>query len=76
MLTGYLSGKITGLGKFNQITLAVEVGIQNSALAITIASSTMFLNNYYMSVPAVVYGLFTFFNAIVFGLLVRKFAER
>ncbi len=76
MLTGFISGKITSLGKFNQITLAVEVGIQNSALAITVASSTMFLNNYYMSVPAVVYGLFTFFNAVVFGLLVRKFAKR
>jgi bile acid:Na+ symporter, BASS family len=54
------------------VTLSVEVGIQNSALAITIASSHMFLGNPMMSVPAVVYGLFTFFNALIFGLLIRR----
>lgn len=72
MLFGYFSGYLIKLGKANKLTLSIEVGIQNSALAITIASSAMFLNNYSMAIPAVVYGLFTFFNAILIGYILKK----
>jgi BASS family bile acid:Na+ symporter len=71
MLAGYWIARFNGFGKSRQITLAVEVGIQNSALAITIASSPVFLDSFLMSLPAVVYGLFTFFNAVIFGLMIR-----
>ena len=76
MLTGYLLAKINRLDVSKQITLSVEVGIQNSALAITIASSTAFLGNHQMAIPAVVYGMFTFFSAVIFGLLIRKFTKK
>ena len=76
MLTGFLVARIFRLGRRNEVTLSIEVGIQNSALAITIASSQMFLNNYMMAAPAVVYGLFTFFNAVIFGYLVKKMSRR
>lgn len=69
---GFFLGRSLRQDVDNQITLAVEVGIQNSALAITIASSTIFLNNYYMSIPAIVYGFFTFASAILFGIIMRK----
>lgn len=59
----------------NQVTLAVEVGIQNSALAITIASSSIFLDNYFMAIPAIIYGFFTFASAIIFGYLVKKYSR-
>lgn len=75
MLTGFWMARFNGLNISKQITLSVEVGIQNSALAITIASSAAFLGNHEMAVPAVVYGMFTFFSAVVFGLIVRKFVK-
>lgn len=72
MLTGYFTARIFSYGKPRQITLSVEVGIQNSALAITIASSEVFLGSHEMAIPALVYGLFTFFNAVLFGLIIKK----
>jgi BASS family bile acid:Na+ symporter len=72
MSTGYLMGRWFGLDLQKQITLSVEVGIQNSALAITIAGSAAFLGNHEMAIPAVVYGAFTFFNALLFGMIIKK----
>ncbi|MFO8128316.1 MAG: bile acid:sodium symporter family protein [Bacteroidales bacterium] len=72
MLTGYTAARWLRYGKKVQITLSVEVGIQNSALAITIASSVIFLNNPIMAIPAMVYGLFTFITAILFGILIKR----
>jgi bile acid:Na+ symporter, BASS family len=72
MISGFLIGRWNGLNIQKQITLSVEVGIQNTALAITIAGSEAFLGNHEMAVPAVAYGAFTFFNAILFGVLIKK----
>ncbi|MFO7852733.1 MAG: bile acid:sodium symporter family protein [Bacteroidota bacterium] len=72
MSSGYYAGRWLRFRKPKLITLSVEVGIQNSALAITIASSPVFLNNTTMAVPAVIYGMFTFFNAILFGYIVNR----
>jgi len=72
MIAGFLMGRLNRLNIQKQITLAVEVGIQNSALAITIAGSEAFLGNHVMALPAVVYGAFTFFNAVIFGLIIKK----
>lgn len=75
MLLGYIFARILKMNNPTQITLSVEIGIQNSALAITIASSAMFLNNYYMAVPAIVYGFFTFASAVVFGFIIKRRKE-
>jgi len=72
MLAGYGAAKWLRYGRKTQITLSVEVGIQNSALAITIASSALFLNEPMMAIPAVIYGFFTFFSAIAFGLIINR----
>lgn len=72
MTTGLMSARWFRYGKETQITLSVEIGIQNSALAITIASSALFLGNAIMAIPAIVYGLFTFISAIVFGFLIKR----
>lgn len=76
MLSGYFSGRLAGFRTNRLITLAVEVGIQNSALAITIASSEVFLGSMQMAVPAVVYGMFTFFNAVLFGYIIRRWMRK
>lgn len=72
MSMGYILARLFRFGIARQITLSVEVGIQNSALAITIASGAAFLGNHEMAIPAVVYGMFTFFNAVIFGLIIKK----
>ena len=72
MTTGLFSAKWFGYSKETQITLSVEIGIQNSALAITIASSALFLGNATMAIPAIVYGLFTFISALVFGFIIKR----
>jgi len=72
MISGYYSGRWLRFRKPKLITLSVEVGIQNSALAITIASSPVFLDNTTMAVPAVIYGMFTFFNAVLFGMIINR----
>ncbi len=72
MLVGYIAARVFRFGTAKQITLSIEVGIQNSALAITIAGSTAFLGNHEMALPAVVYGMFTFFNAVLFGWIIKN----
>lgn len=74
MSMGFLIGKILGYRIENLITLSIEIGIQNSALAITLATSQLFIGQPIMAIPALVYGLFTFFNAVIFGFIVRKWA--
>lgn len=66
VLTGFLVGN-----REDQITIAVEVGLQNTALAITLATSPLFLHDKTMAIPASIYALFTFFTAALFGLLVK-----
>ena len=75
MSIGFLLSRSLRLQKGDQISLTVEIGIQNSALAITIAGSALFLDNYLMAVPAIVYGMFTFISALVFGFLVKKLSR-
>lgn len=71
----YISGlyvpRLFGLNKRNQFTIAVEVGLQNSTLAIFVA--TRLLDNYTMALVAVVYGSFSFFTTWAFGYLSRRF---
>ncbi|MFM7641865.1 MAG: bile acid:sodium symporter family protein [Cyanobium sp.] len=64
-LTGVLAGRLLGLPVAQQITLAVEVGIQNCTLAIAITAG--FLRNPEMAIPAAVYGLWMYVTG--FGLI-------
>ena len=68
MLAGILAGKLFRLSLAQQICIAIEVGIQNGTLAITITAGL--LNNTDMAVPAAVYSLFMYvtgFGAILYG---------
>lgn len=71
MSLGYYAAKSQKLDKNNQITIAIEVGLQNTGLAITIATSQLFLGSQIMAIPASIYALFTFFSAVIFGLWVK-----
>lgn len=72
MLLGYLGAKFLSLDKSNQTTIAIEVGLQNTGLAITVATSPALLGSHEMGIPAGVYALFTFFTALGFGYWVNR----
>jgi BASS family bile acid:Na+ symporter len=69
MTAGLLVPKLFRLTKQNQYTIAVEVGLQNSTLAIFVASTL--LGSQEMALVAVVYGSFSFFTTMLFGYLAR-----
>lgn len=69
MTAGLLVPKAFGLTKQNQFTIAVEVGLQNSTLAIFVASTL--LGSQDMALVAVVYGSFSFFTTMLFGYIAR-----
>ncbi|MDP2040118.1 MAG: bile acid:sodium symporter family protein [Algoriphagus sp.] len=58
---GYFSGKILGLSKKQSTTIAIESGIQNGTLGITIAATL--LVNSTMTIPSAIYGLLMFGTA-------------
>jgi BASS family bile acid:Na+ symporter len=69
MTAGLLVPRAFRLTKQNQYTIAVEVGLQNSTLAIFVASTL--LGSQEMALVAVVYGSFSFFTTMLFGYLAR-----
>ncbi len=71
MFAGLYAPRLFGLNRVNRVTIAVEVGLQNSTLAIFVAGSL--LNNYTIAMVAVVYGSFSFFTTWAFGYLARKY---
>lgn len=66
---GRVFGGLFGMGRDNQLTLGVEVGIQNTSLAFLIAG--VFLDNEQALKPALVYAMFTFWTALAYGLLLK-----
>jgi BASS family bile acid:Na+ symporter len=70
MISGWAIAKLFRLGRRNQFTISVEVGLQNSALAIFVASSI--LHSQSMALVAVVYGSFSFFSTALFGWGVKR----
>jgi BASS family bile acid:Na+ symporter len=70
-ISGFYVPRWFGLSKRNQFTIAIEVGLQNSTLAIFVA--TRLLDNYTIALVAVVYGSFSFFTTWAFGYLSSKY---
>lgn len=66
MLGGYLLGLLFSLGPTSRMTISIEVGLQNSSLAIYVSS--VLLGSAHMALVPVVYGSFTFVTAVLFGL--------
>jgi len=70
MGTGLLIAQLLGLRIRDRYTIAIEVGLQNSALAIYVAASL--LQSHTMALVPVIYGSFTFFTTLLFGWLVKR----
>lgn len=70
MVLGYLMALLFRLGPTSRMTIAIEVGLQNSSLAIYVAQVMM--GSSAMAMVAVIYGSFTFGTAVLFGLVVYR----
>ena len=70
MVSGFLVARVFRLRVINQFTISIEVGLQNSALAIFVAASLLKSND--MALVPVVYGSFSFFSTLLFGWSVKK----
>jgi BASS family bile acid:Na+ symporter len=70
MVSGFLVARLIRLRVVNQFTISIEVGLQNSALAIFVAATLLKSNS--MALVPVVYGSFSFFSTLLFGWSVKK----
>jgi BASS family bile acid:Na+ symporter len=73
MSTGLLIAWLVSLKLRDRYTISIEVGLQNSALAIFVSATL--LRNHSMAVVPVVYGSFTFFTTLLFGWMVKRFSK-
>lgn len=71
MAAGFFAARWAGIKHDGNFTIAVEMGLQNSALAIFIATSV--LGSPQMALVAVIYTSFTFFSTWFFGWLLKHY---
>lgn len=74
LLSGFLMAWLFKLGNRNRMTISVEIGLHNTALAIAIATSQYMLDDRSMAIPATVYAMFSFFTAVAWAAFVRRHA--
>lgn len=67
MYGGFFIAKGFSLNKPSQLTVAIETGLQNTALALSVA--TTLPNSCEIEKPVLVYAMLTFFTAVVFLLI-------
>ncbi|MBL7813267.1 MAG: bile acid:sodium symporter family protein [Bacteroidetes bacterium] len=70
MLLGFVAGTFFKLNFKNRITISVEVGLHNTALALLIAGDK--LGNHTMEKPALVYALFSFFITFIVAWIMTR----
>jgi BASS family bile acid:Na+ symporter len=74
MVAGLLIARLLGLRLRDRYTISVEVGLQNSALAIFVSATL--LRSHAIALVPVVYGSFSFFSTLLFGWLVKKLSRK
>ncbi|MDP2174963.1 MAG: bile acid:sodium symporter [Bacteroidota bacterium] len=72
MLLGYFLSTFFHVEFRNKITIIVEVGLQNTALALLVSGNI--LKNIEMQKPAMVYAILTFLSTLIFGWMIKKVA--
>ncbi len=74
-LLGFIAG--LGMGVFGKtglrssFTMGIEVALQNTTLALLVAGTILQSNE--MVKPALVYALFSFWTALIYGIIVKKY---
>ncbi|GAA1414972.1 bile acid:sodium symporter family protein [Catellatospora coxensis] len=75
LAVGYGVPRLAGVEHRSAIAAGFEIGIHNTAFAITVALSPALLNNAEMAIPGAVYGIVMFFTAAGFGWLITRRAQ-
>jgi BASS family bile acid:Na+ symporter len=74
-LLGFIAGLVTGVigksGLRSSFTMGIEVALQNTTLALLVAGTI--LQNNEMVKPALLYALFSFWTALLYGIVVKKY---
>jgi len=70
LLFGYFVSVAMNLKDRTPMTIGIEVGLQNTTLAFLVAGTL--LQNSEMQKPALVYAFFSFWTAIIFGLITKR----
>ncbi len=70
-ITGMLMGKAARTGLRSAFTIGIEVALQNTTLALLVAGTLIQSNE--MVRPALVYALFSFWTALIYGVVVKKY---
>ncbi|WP_296621466.1 bile acid:sodium symporter family protein [Marivirga sp.] len=70
MLSGYRVGKLLGLRHESNYTIAIEMGLQNSVLALFIANQVV--ENSAISTMAILYSSFSFVSTFAIAFLMQK----
>ena len=68
MICSGILSRVCKLNVSDRRTIVIEVGMQNAAQAIAVATSPIILNNDIIAVPAIIYALFM--NVILLSYLV------
>lgn len=72
MLCSSLLSRVWNFGNAVRRTIVIEVGMQNAAQAIAIATSPFIFNNGEMALPAIVYALFMNVILLLYVYLIRR----
>lgn len=74
MFMGYFLSSWSGITHRGSYTIAIEMGLQNSALAIFIANNVLKMEG--LAVIAVLYGGFSFFSTLIVAFLIKRFLKK
>lgn len=74
MFLGFFSSGAIGINHDGKYTIAIEMGLQNSALAIFLANNVIEMDG--LSVIAVLYGGFSFFSTLLIAWVMKKWMNR
>ena len=74
MFVGFYSSGWIGINHDGKYTIAIEMGLQNSALAIFLANNVIQVDG--LAVVAVLYGGFSFFSTLLIAFIMKKYMVR
>jgi BASS family bile acid:Na+ symporter len=74
MFLGFFSSGALGINHEGKYTIAIEMGLQNSALAIFLANNVIGMDG--LAVIAVLYGGFSFFSTLLIAWIMKKWMNR
>ncbi len=73
LLVGYYVAKFVGIAHRGRFTIAIEMGLQNSALAIFLAVSVIQIEG--LAIIPIIYGGFSFFSTWFIAYLMKRFLK-